>query len=218
MADPHTPLLSDFNLSEVEVQAVEAALDTNNPWDDTNASLTPHQAHLKSIKDRLVEFHSERQHGACCYCRNHLAERGPFVRDREHILPKHKYKTLSYKPFNLSFSCKRCNMEIKGMRYDFVIEPNTILDDPQNSDRYQFIHPNFDNWSDYISIIIHQENNDIIVHYHVKSDHPKAQYTYDYFKLSDLSVDTFDAKQGEKVIISIIRNQISELENQFGQV
>ncbi|WP_416340201.1 HNH endonuclease [Pseudomonas sp. C11] len=78
--------------------------------------MTPVRAVLKNLRDRIKEYHLQRQSNLCCYCRSNLHGGGLFTIDREHIVPKSYCKELTYTMTNLSVACKRCNMEIKKVK------------------------------------------------------------------------------------------------------
>ena len=144
MADPYQPALESFALTENENSAIAGALETDDPWAWKSEDEATRAA-LKSAKSKILAFHLERHNGHCCYCRVNLAGAGPFMTDREHILPKGQniFKPYSYTMWNLAAACKRCNMQFKGVRDDFVIDK----EDPaalQVSENYKLIHPNFD--------------------------------------------------------------------------
>lgn len=117
--------------------------------------------------------------------------------DREHVLPKGKaaYKPFCYEAWNLSISCKRCNMQFKGEDDDFVVDKLNSAN-YQKRDNYLFVHPNFDEWELHLSRESQQVNRSILVKYTIIGNSPKGQYTYDYFDLKDLEVNSFDAAQG----------------------
>ncbi len=194
MNDAHTPLLASFTLSDKEEGAVALALELEHPWDHKCEELQGVRNLLKSVKDKLADFHMKRQNETCCYCRTMLA--GSFQRDREHILPKGKFPDLAYDPANLSVSCKRCNMEYKKERTDFVDDIDTIASAYKNSNRYLMVHPNFDRWEDYLSRYAVQSGADHLVFYEVDAAEPKAVFTFEFFELQKLTVSSFDTGQG----------------------
>ena len=120
---------------------------------------------------------------------------GNFIIDREHIVPKEKFKALTYVISNLSVACKRCNMELKKGDLSFLVDRSSILQNHSNADQYRFIHPNYENYSLFIEKMSFEVNDETYVKY-TKIDHPKAHYTYTYFDLRALEVNTFDKGQG----------------------
>jgi hypothetical protein len=120
--------------------------------------------------------------------------------DREHILPKSdvKFKPFSYTMWNLGLACKRCNMEYKRTKVDFVVNPNDSAQ-YMDSANYRFIHPNFDLYSEHISRSAVEADENVIVKYTIIPDSHKGAYTYDYFNLRGLEIDTFDRAQGVDV-------------------
>lgn len=196
MPDAYKPKLSEFQLTDDEIAAIRVALQYEDPWDHEDDRLATISPHLVSAKDKLIALHMERHNSTCCYCRSVLHGGGRFVRDREHILPKGRYRPLSYEATNLAASCKRCNMEYKGEKVSFVVDPDTIESDHTNSDRYLFIHPNFDNYEDHIMRTSRQFGNKFAVAYSLDPNDPKATFTFDFFGLAKLEKDSFDEVQG----------------------
>lgn len=195
MADPYLPALAAFAFDAEEVTVINLALATDKPWDYEPSSAIEIEL-LKSAKKKILELHLERHGWTCCYCRTNLKGAGPFMTDREHILPKGKpaFKALSYALWNLAAACKRCNLQFKRSGDDFVIngdDPAALL----ASDNYRFVHPNFDRWDDHLTRIAVQANTKNIVKI-LRSDSEKAAYTYDFFNLQDFEIDSFDAAQG----------------------
>lgn len=196
MVDAYFPALSDLVLTNDEVDAIEKALQHSQPWDHEHPDLKTISAHLISAKQKLIDHHMQRHNQTCCYCRSPMGGGGRFVRDREHILPKGRYRALSYTPSNLAGSCKRCNMEYKGEKVSFVADPDTILEAHEDSDRYLIIHPNFDRYEQHILRRSKQEGMDYIVAYSVRTGDPKAEFTFNFFGLDKLEKESFDEVQG----------------------
>ena len=189
-----------FAWTAEEVDAVFETLASPDPWADSSPELKHLSPVLRSLKVKLAKLHLTLQTGKCCYCRSLLTGGGPFLIDREHILPKSKYEELSYDPSNLSVSCKRCNLEYKGQSVAFVIDPDTIRDDHQNCLRYHFVHPNFDTWSQHLKRFSVQLDEQDLVAYKVEPGSAKGAYTHKFFNLAGLEVNTFDEAQGQQSI------------------
>lgn len=195
MADPYLPPLSGFAFDVAEIAIIDQALASAKPWDYVPGS-DAEIALLKSAKEKILGLHLQRHGWTCCYCRTNLQGAGPFMTDREHILPKGKpaYVALSYTLWNLAAACKRCNLQFKRSGDDFVIDG----DDPaalQASDNYRFVHPNFDLWDKHLTRLAVQVNAKNIVKI-LRKDSAKAAYSYDFFNLQDFEIDSFDAAQG----------------------
>lgn len=194
MVDPYTPLLEEFSFTAAELAIIHLAIASDDPWNYKPATAA-NLALLKSAKDKILTFHLDRHGWNCCYCRTNLKGAGPFMTDREHILPKGKasYKGLSYTLWNLAAACKRCNMQFKRSSDEFVIDG----DDPEallKSENYRFVHPNFDRWEDHLSRFEFKVNSKNIVKI-VSKGSEKAAYAHDFFSLKDFEVDSFDAGQ-----------------------
>lgn len=194
MTDPYVPALDSLVLTDAEKTAVAAALATAKPWDWTPDGDVGDA--IISVKQKIRDLQMARHGNRCCYCRKNLHGGGHFVIDREHVLPKSHaaFKLLAYEIWNLGIACKRCNMQYKRSKVDFVID----LDDAvalQTSMNYRFIHPNYDSYKDHIRIASYQDDDITVVKY-TKMGSEKGDYTYDYFNLRELEVGSFDAAQG----------------------
>ena len=217
MSDPLHPPLTDFAFTAEEEEAVKFALTTSKPWKHEHDDLKGVRAVLVALKHRIRSFHLKRQSSKCCYCRMNLHGGGSFIVDREHIVPKEKYRDLTYVISNLSVACKRCNMQLKKDDVEFLVSRDTILTKHGSSDQYRFIHPNFDKYSQFIKKISYEEDDQTYVKY-TKSDHPKAEYTYSYFDLRALEVNSFDQGQGidTSSVTNLIRERLDQLVSQLG--
>lgn len=196
MVDRYLPALDDFQLSVEEAAAVGKALETEKPWDWKSEDQNELQA-LKSAKDKILAYHLARHGGNCCYCRLNLNGAGPYMTDREHILPKGKpvYKPFSYAIWNLAAACKRCNMQFKRSGDGFVVDADDSTKF-QDSNNYRFVHPNFDAYSEHLIRLEAQVDTKNIVVFVKTAGSEKAIYTHDFFALHELQVDSFDKAQG----------------------
>lgn len=219
MVDRYLPLLADFALDEEEANAVGNALETAKPWDWVPED-GGEQLALRRAKDRILAYHLQRHGGNCCYCRTNLTGAGPYMTDREHVLPKGKlsYRPFSYAMWNLAAACKRCNMQFKRKGDAFVID----TDDPtkfQTSDNYRFIHPNFDAYGEHLTRMTAQVDTRNLVIFIETNGSEKAVYTREFFGLDELQVDSFDEAQGlvaENAETALVA-QVRTLAKQFGQ-
>lgn len=196
MPDAYLPPLADFALEPEEKAAIASALDSDDPWGF--ASTDPAEADaLKSAKGKILNYHLQRHHGQCCYCRGNLHGAGPYMTDREHILPKGKakFKPYSYTLWNLAAACKRCNMQFKGQSEAFLVDSADAakFEDGAN---YLFVHPNFDRWEDFLERVEVAKGGKRIVGFALVSNDPKASYTHAFFNLKELVMNTFDNMQG----------------------
>ena len=188
MTDAYEPKLVTFSLTVQEAAAITAALATANPWAVENDD-------IKSVKKKIRDFHLERHENTCCYCRRDLEDGGYFMIDREHVLPKGKYKPYSFTIWNLSISCKRCNMELKGEDDEFVVN-KTSIPTFQTSGNYLIVHPNFDEWETHLTREMQQLNKAVLVKFTVRDSSQKGRYTYEFFRLQAMEKDSFDRAQG----------------------
>ena len=102
-------------------------------------------------------------------------------------------------------------MEVKGDTTCFVIDPETILEDHANPERYKIIHPNFEVWEDFIEYKQVQSGHKVLAMHFKISEDPKAEYTYVFFRLKELAVDTFFVAQGGEIKPSHFREVLKQL-------
>lgn len=219
MADPYLPALEDFELNADETAAVAKALEDDKPWDWKPDDQKELQA-LKSAKDKILAYHLSRHGGNCCYCRLNLNGAGPYMTDREHILPKGKevYKPFSYSIWNLAAACKRCNMQFKRSGDAFVVDPDDSTRF-QDSENYRFVHPNFDAYGKHLIRLQAQADTKNIVIFVKTPGSEKATYTHDFFALHELQVDSFDKAQGleEENLETELAAKVRALAKEFDQ-
>ncbi|MCW3104219.1 MAG: hypothetical protein JWO09_2659 [Bacteroidetes bacterium] len=153
---------------------------------------------LLEFKAKLKEYYRDQQGEQCCYCRKNSHGEFKMVLDIEHILPKSKFKHYMFHTYNLSISCKRCNMSIKNEDVSFVTDMDVALKDGNNSNLYRFVHPNLDDYFSHLKYFTKTVNQQKIIKYKVVADSSKGKFTYDYFKLSELEIDTINVAQGVK--------------------
>ncbi|UZE07032.1 HNH endonuclease [Pseudomonas corrugata] len=194
--DPLHPALSGFIISAEEQAAVDFALTLDDSWKLEQEAMEPVRGILKSLKDRIRAFHLQRQAGLCCYCRDPLPNDSGILVDREHIIPKSHLKILTYVMTNLSVACKRCNMEIKKNKLAILEDPASIEANHLNESAYRIIHPNFEDFEQFIVRKQEQEGKAVLVKFITKLDCDKTSFTLNFFKLRDLERNTFDAAQG----------------------
>ena len=194
MPDPYIPALDSLVLTDDEKEAVIAALATNKPWEWAPKGAAVNA--IAMVKQKVRDLHMARHGNRCCYCRKNLHGGGHFVIDREHVLPKSNsmFKPLTFEIWNLGIACKRCNMQYKKDKVDFVIDPSSSAA-LQTSENYRLIHPNYDRYKEHIRIVSFQDDDVTVVKYTILGS-DKGNYTYEYFNLRELEVGSFDATQG----------------------
>jgi hypothetical protein len=153
--------------------------------------------HVADLRRRIRDHHLGIQNRQCCYCRRSFVGEFSYVIDIEHVLPKSKCDELMFDIVNLSVACKRCNMEIKKDRIDFVDDLQLVRIDHKNSVHYKLVHPNGDRYFDHIRRIECASDMERLVKYYIISE--KGQYTYDFFRLVELEINSFDVAQGATV-------------------
>lgn len=193
--DAYSPELGTVTFTDAEAEAIEAALATEDPW-SWNPGGDMSDA-ISRVKRKIIDIHLLRHQHKCCYCRMNLYGGGHFMTDREHILPKSvdRYREYSYSLWNLGASCKRCNMEYKRSRIDFLTEPDQV-EFLTTSKGYRFVHPNFDRYADHLSRQAVEQDEGVLVKYTIKNGSFKGRYTYNYFNLRGLEINSFDKAQG----------------------
>lgn len=218
LPDAYVPAIDTCVFTEEEKAAIDAALATEKPWNwkpggDQEASIT-------AAKVKIRELHKARHGDRCCYCRFPLHGGGHFIIDPEHILPKSlpAYRLLSFTVWNLGISCKRCNMQYKKAKIDFVVDPDTA-EALQGSANYLLIHPNFDLYKEHISINLEMSDDSTIIKYTKRPGSAKGCYTFDYFNLQEREVGSFDEAQGFAASQDLSPGALEaqKLADQFGQ-
>ncbi|WP_105624929.1 HNH endonuclease [Cronobacter malonaticus] len=180
--------MANFQFSENELTLISASVNKGHKsWKDDC---------LSELKTKIKEHLKTRQRFVCCYCLRSFHGEFNFVIDIEHILPKHQHVKHMFELENLAASCKRCNMKMKGRRTDFLTEKFNSNPDPFAKENYLFIHPNRDVFEDHIAYEHHQKGRDIMVYYSVISDSAKGNFSMEFFKLEQLSVNSFSKAQG----------------------
>lgn len=173
---------------------------------------------LSDFKAKIKEYYRHILDEQCCYCRKNTDGEFKLVLDIEHILPKNKFADLMFELYNLSVSCKRCNMLIKKDDIKFLAVFPIPNDGQNKSETYKIIHPNLDEYFKHLSLFSKTVNEKKIIKYTVVNKSQKGSFTYDFFKLSELEVNSFDTAQGVKerqefseIISPEISKKISEL-------
>lgn len=174
--------LETFEFSAAEKMEIAAAMATAKPWE---------QAGVADIRKRIKKFHLELNEQVCCYCQRDLKGEFEMVIDVEHVLPSSQFKAQTFEIWNLSASCKRCNMYIKKADISFLDAAGSLLD----SARYKLAHPNFDDVEQHLVRLVQQAGKARIVKYMIKTA-AKGQYSYDYFRLLELETNSYDDAQG----------------------
>lgn len=178
-------------LTHQERKAIKLAEKSNNPWDHKSLPRPPRDL-VESAKVKIRDFHLDRTQKSCCYCGRSLRD-AEIETDREHIIPKKDKKGLSYNLFNLSVSCKRCNMSYKKERTDHIVDFDTIEHDMFNPARYKIPHPNIDTYEDHIFRFSLQFGRREITTYKRKSE--KGRFLYSFVNLRELCVLQLDLAQ-----------------------
>jgi len=201
--DPLVPPILDFQVTDEEQKAIEYALTLKDSWSLDQKSMDTVRDVLKSLRDRIKKFHLARQNELCCYCRTNLHGGGSFMVDREHIVPKSYCKELTYVITNLSVACKRCNLEIKKNKTNLFVHAPSISQNHLDESAYRIIHPNFERYEDFIIRFQSQLGTTQLVKFHTVRKSEKSDFMYEFFKLKELEVSSFDEAQGLTPVSSL---------------
>jgi hypothetical protein len=173
---------------------------------------------LENFKTKLKNYYRGLKN-ECCYCKRVFVGEFSYSIDIEHILPKSKFQNLMFATYNLNISCKRCNMKIKKSRTDFLLDIEQVKATPKDITLYKIIHPNFENYETHIEYFVNIDNQKKIIKYYILSNSEKGKYTFEYFKLRELEIDTVSQAQGVKekgeLSTEIAPNIIEQLEKAF---
>ena len=151
---------------------------------------------LDPVKAKIKAYYRQILNENCCYCRRDTTDEFNMVLDIEHVLPKSLYSTYMFTPFNLSVSCKRCNIEIKKDKVAFLFNTAIPPADPEDNTNYKLVHPNFDVYNHHLTKEVYQYEDKKLVKYSVVNTSPKGIYTKDFFELDKFEQDSFDNAQG----------------------
>jgi hypothetical protein len=196
------PLIFD-DQDNVNIAAAIAA--GGNVWKNTL---------LNDVKVKIKDYYVDNNLPKCCYCSRLLVDEFRMVYDIEHILPQSKYSDLRFQEQNLNVACKRCNMEIKKARLDFIEDEAVMGTDYYQSRHYKFIHPNIDKYDDHLKIVSGRNGNVVFNKYVILSKE-KGQFTYEYFELKEFEINNLNEAQGIKKLSILSRDIPDYLRNQI---
>lgn len=168
---------------------------------------------LKDFKNAVKNFYRAQQEERCCYCQRVTVGEFKMVLDIEHILPKGiaDYRKYMFDPKNLCVACKRCNMEIKRQDISFF---HGVMGEFYSSNNYRFIHPHSDIYWNHMKYSVQVENDFMLIQYSVVDGSAKGLYTYKYFRLEELEINTLNVAQGlvnEEISPAIDQDLASEI-------
>lgn len=183
--------MSKLKFSPEEVEILKEAYTLGHQGWNLD-KLTPIKQKIKA-KKRLIQGET------CCYCLRDTTGEAKMVLDIEHILPKSLRPRNMFTMKNLAISCKRCNLQIKKTKTNFLTVPITQLPKRAFKSRfYRFVHPNLDYVESHIERVFSGRTKSRIVKYVFPETSAKGRYTYEYFKLKELEVDTANNAQGRR--------------------
>ncbi|MGN6417675.1 MAG: hypothetical protein ACTHMC_09300 [Pseudobacter sp.] len=151
---------------------------------------------LAPVKRKIKNHYRGILNENCCYCRRDTTDEFNMVLDIEHVLPKVIYGDYMFEPFNLSVSCKRCNMEIKKDKILFLINPDISTELAADTNNYKFIHPNLDLYKEHLTKEMYQYDDQKLIKYNVVNKSPKGEFTKVFFELEKIEQDSFNSAQG----------------------
>jgi len=152
------------------------------------------------LKQEIKAYLKRKTRYCCAYCRKNLLGEHEMTIDVEHILEKSEFPRLTFEIENLAISCRRCNFQknrIKDPHVEADIEPAY-----RSSHAYRFIHPNLDNYFDYMGVISISIDGLSVIKYlpmpRAGVPNPeKAWFTYEEFRLRE--VERLDLMSALKV-------------------
>lgn len=178
-------------INEIDIANINAAIEAGGDvWSNVL---------LSDVKRKIKNYNRYIQSQQCCYCRRSFADEFNMVIDIEHVLPKGQFREYMFEMFNLSVSCKRCNMEIKRERTDFIVDMEAINDNPKDNKLYKLIHPNLDEYSKHIEYHVNTKDTNTLVKYQIIDGSKKGEFTYVFFELSNIERESMNQAQGIKI-------------------
>lgn len=187
-------LISGGTFTRDELRVIKICLKHKKPWHVALKNKELSEI-LKRVKKKIKEFHRERTKNRCCYCAKPLHDR-EIETDREHIVPKGKYTSLSYNLFNLSIACKRCNMDYKADREDHIANPGNVEKNLYSKDSYLIPHPNVEKYTDHIRRKCIDDGEHLYITYKIVNDSKKGDFLYKFMRLDLLCIGEIDEAQG----------------------
>ncbi|MCW3107825.1 MAG: hypothetical protein JWQ09_2331 [Segetibacter sp.] len=167
---------------------------------------------LARLKRKIKDNFTNNDTAQCCYCARLFVGEANIVIDIEHVLPQSQFQTERFEIQNLNIACKRCNMGIKKADLSFIVSIPAMGTNYYKTNHYKLIHPNLDTYTDHIILKTIRRGNAIFIKYISKNPN-KGKYTYDYFKLKELEIDTINKAQGTKTAKSISSNISEKIRN-----
>ena len=189
--------MNGLNLIEEDANAIKLAISEGGKiWESK---------HLEPLKRKIKNHYRDIQGEQCCYCRKNSNGEFNMVLDIEHVLPKGKteFKKFMFRLENLSVACKRCNMLVKKDDISFISEQADFTTSPFLSNNYKFIHPNVDRYFDHLFYDVSIKNAETMIKYTAVVGSDKGEFTYEYFKLNELEVDSINQAQGVQEMANI---------------
>lgn len=183
-------------LTQADIDAIKSSIE--NCFKNGNTKIWDEED-LAPIKQKIKAHYRGLLGEKCCYCCKNTHGEFKLVLDIEHILPKAHYLQFALSPFNLSVACKRCNMNVKGEKTTFLKDFASAHSNPEDTNNYKIIHPNFDNFFDHLCYENITRNDTKMIKYTVTKHSEKGKFTYKFFRLKELEVDTINAAQGIKI-------------------
>lgn len=166
---------------------------------------------LSDIKEKIKNHLLKKQLENCCYCQKNLSGEFSMVIDIEHILPKSKYPKFMFDLRNLAISCKRCNMKIKRNDIAFLNDVFFQSENYFDTKGYDIVHPNLDVYDNHLKLYGFQCGSVKLIKYIIVDNSRKGDFTYGYFKLKELEVNTFNNAQGLSNESDIIDEVVNEM-------
>lgn len=165
---------------------------------------------LNSLKLRIKTNNMTKTSNKCCYCFRDFSNNYLSVVDSEHILPKSIWPKYTFTMKNLSVACKRCNSTVKRFKVDFLNGLDKYNKKPFQSKYYKILHPNLDDAIGNLELISYQTSSTGNILKYLYSE-GKGKYTYEFFRLKELEIESINESQGVKKRSLINANVPDEL-------
>lgn len=157
---------------------------------------------LNRLKRKIKDNFTGNDTAQCCYCARFFGGEFNMVIDIEHVLPQDTFPTERFTITNLNIACKRCNMEIKKADTSFIVNILAMGGNYYQPQHYKIIHPNLEVYTDNI-VVKTIRWGDLAFTKYVLRNQIKAKFTYNYFRLKELEIDTINQAQGGKGVVTL---------------
>ncbi|MGA6840611.1 HNH endonuclease [Priestia megaterium] len=155
-------------------------INSNHDWEHKRS---------KDLVKKLRCYLNTEFEGKCFYCQTDLNQ-GNAAFEIDHIVHKSKYKWFTFRPENLTLSCRLCNTsksQKETLNIDLQSKKYKFVDYPQHPYDFEIIHAYIDNYEDHIEL---EEG----IFYKAKSESDKGRKTIEVCSLHRLKLAEDKAK------------------------